>query len=269
MIPRRKLPIEEDDQEPLLNSMATKNEIDPYYSVRDHVQSQLERIKLKHERFQDLLRTVDTSSSSEFKEVRKGLRQDVRAVDKEILGLKEAVDTIEKNRAKFMYIKDNELQNRKRFVEDSQKSVSAVKASMDSSAVRKKIEEDTRRVKREAFDEVHNARSQQLNQENDRFISDQKQVTRKLIQDQDQDLEKLGHAVGRLEQVGREINLEIKTQGKLLDALGNEIDVAGEKMNSVQAALSKLLKTKDTCQIWTIVILALVLILLVALVIWT
>lgn len=140
---------------------------------------------------------------------------------------------------------------------------------MDSSTVRKKIEEDTRRAKRESLDEVSNAMNQQLNQENERFIKDQKQVTRKLIQDQDQDLEKLGHAVGRLEQVGREINLEVKTQGKLLDALGNEIDTAGEKMNSVQAALSKLLKTKDTCQIWTIVILALVLILLVALVIWT
>jgi hypothetical protein len=140
---------------------------------------------------------------------------------------------------------------------------------MDSSNVRKKIEEDERRVKNQAFNDANDAMANQLNQENDRFISDQKQVTKKLIQDQDTSLEHLGQAVGRLEQYGREINTEIKVQGKLLDALGNEIDTASDKMNTVQAALSKLLKTKDTCQIWTIVILALVLILLVALVIWT
>jgi hypothetical protein len=40
------------------------------------------------------------------------------------------------------------------------------------------------------------------------------------------------------------------------------MDHAGEKMNVVMEALGKLLKTKDGCQIWTIVILAGILILL-------
>jgi hypothetical protein len=40
------------------------------------------------------------------------------------------------------------------------------------------------------------------------------------------------------------------------------LDEAGEKMNFVMAKLSKLLKTKDGCQIWTIVILAVILVIL-------
>ena len=35
-----------------------------------------------------------------------------------------------------------------------------------------------------------------------------------------------------------------------------DIEQASDKMNTVQAALEKLLKTKDGCQIWTVVILA-------------
>jgi t-SNARE complex subunit (syntaxin) len=140
---------------------------------------------------------------------------------------------------------------------------------MDSSKVRKKIEEDERKVKQQSYDDATISMTGAVNQENERFLGDQKQVTKKLIQDQDKSLEHLGHAVGRLEQYGREINTEVKEQGKLMDSLGNEIDVASEKMNTVQAALSKLLKTKDGCQIWTIVILALILIILVACVIWT
>lgn len=48
----------------------------------------------------------------------------------------------------------------------------------------------------------------------------------------------------------------------MLDSLGNDLDSAGNKMNVVQAQLSKLLQTKDGCQIWTVVILALILVIL-------
>lgn len=48
----------------------------------------------------------------------------------------------------------------------------------------------------------------------------------------------------------------------MIDALETDLDDAGNKMNVVMASLSKLLKTKDGCQIWTIVILALILIIL-------
>jgi photosystem II stability/assembly factor-like uncharacterized protein len=64
------------------------------------------------------------------------------------------------------------------------------------------------------------------------------------------------------------INTEIKEQDVLIGGLEKDVDTANEKMNVVLTALGKLLKTKDSCQIWTIIILGLILILLVALVIW-
>lgn len=145
----------------------------------------------------------------------------------------------------------------------------AIKAGMDSSAVRKKIEDDERKVKNKAFDESMNNMYNRVSEENENFIQDNRKVTKELVKQQDVNIGHLGEAVGRLEERGRAINAEIKEQTIMLDNLGNEIDVASEKMNTVQAALSKLLKTNDKCQIWSIVVLALVLIILVACVIWT
>ena len=48
----------------------------------------------------------------------------------------------------------------------------------------------------------------------------------------------------------------------MLNQLDSDMDDAGEKMNFVLERLGKLLKTKDGCQLWTIVILVIVLIIL-------
>ena len=97
---------------------------------------------------------------------------------------------------------------------------------------------------------------------NDKFVKQQKQQTQQLIERQDQNLDQLGVAVDRLGKIGQEINEEVREQSVMLDELGNEIDDNADRMNVVQAALAKLLKTKDGCKIWTIVILTLILILL-------
>jgi syntaxin 6 len=44
---------------------------------------------------------------------------------------------------------------------------------------------------------------------------------------------------------------------------------AAEKMNFVMGKLAKLLKTKDSCQIWVIIMLTLVLVMLIFLVVYT
>ena len=73
----------------------------------------------------------------------------------------------------------------------------------------------------------------------------------------------------RLGDMGRVINTELREQNQMLDELDDDIDEAGNKMNFVMAKLAKLLKTKDGCLIWTIVLLTLLLVILIALTIWT
>lgn len=122
-------------------------------------------------------------------------------------------------------------------------------------AVRRKIEE---------YDQVANLETSKnpMAGENARFLANQQQTTTRMMEQQDASLDTLGVAVDRLGHIAKDIHEEVQEQNVLLDALGNEVDDAGRKMDVVTASLSKLLKTKDGCQIWTIVILTLILILL-------
>lgn len=151
-----------------------------------------------------------------------------------------------------------------------------VKDSIESPEVRKKIEEDKARsshnpLQRGAIelDEGNRRKEEKLQSENERFIQGEQKKTKDLLQDQDRDLDKLNAGLDTIHSQARLINDEVKTQNKMIDELDKDINTATDKMNVVQAALAKLLKSKDSCTFWVIIILGLILILLVALVIWS
>lgn len=134
-----------------------------------------------------------------------------------------------------------------------------LKSGLESSSVRKRLEEDDRK---NPMLEMNIASSSGRDNGNSKFVGDQRQLTKKMLEQQDSSLGDLSNAVDRLAVIGKEIQEESKTQTILLDNLEVEVDNSSNKMSAVQESLAKLLKTKDGCQIWTIVILTLILILL-------
>ena len=121
----------------------------------------------------------------------------------------------------------------------------------------------------QGMDEAQREKQRQLDNENSRFLGNQQDVVKRQINEQDRNLDLLGGAIDNVHVKAKLINEEISEQNKMINKLGDDVDSAKDKMDVVTAALAKLLKTKDSCQIWTIIILGLVLILLVCLVIWT
>jgi hypothetical protein len=246
---------------------------DPFYKVRDNVNAQVERIKVKHDKLQDLLQQGDVGSGSvDFKELRKTLLKELKAAEKDVRGLQVAIEMIEKNRDKFPHIRDSELENRRSFVAELHNVVQDIKARADSESVRRKIESDVTHSKRDAYDESLSHMSKSVNpaeRANARFIKEQRLETVSMIGHQDDAIDALGMAVDRLGNLGKEVNVELKEQNIMLAGLDDELDEAGNRMNLVMGSLAKLLKTKDGCMIWTVVILFLILVLLIALVIWT
>jgi t-SNARE complex subunit (syntaxin) len=130
-----------------------------------------------------------------------------------------------------------------------------VKAGIDSPAVRQRIELDEKST-------VSMETSNPMAKGNAAFVASQQQQTARMIEQQDASLESLGKSVDGLGRMATEIREEVQEQNVLITKLGDEVDDAGNKMNVVTASLSRLLQTKDSCQIWTIVILTLILILL-------
>jgi len=98
------------------------------------------------------------------------------------------------------------------------------------------------------------------------FIYDQQANAQMMMRQQDETLEDLDSAVDRVGNIAITINEELGTQNKMLDELATDLDDAEEKLGVVMGKLGKLLKTKDGCQLWTIVSLTLVLVVLCALV---
>ena len=139
---------------------------------------------------------------------------------------------------------------------------SGTKDSIDSSAARAKIQDEKRSSSSRPAADTNDVRNSMLDNENDRFIQNQKLTTKDVIKQQDQNLHILGQGVDRLDSMTRDINAELKSQNKELDGLEQDINTASDEMNTVQGALAKLLGTKDGCQIWTIVILALILVII-------
>ena len=101
-----------------------------------------------------------------------------------------------------------------------------------------------------------------LERENNRFIGDQRQEQLRRLEQQDANLALLGTAVDKVGELAVDINTELKTQTKLLDALSDDIDDAQERLNTVMASLTKMLKSKDGCEIYVIVVLTIILIIL-------
>lgn len=97
-----------------------------------------------------------------------------------------------------------------------------------------------------------------LHNENDRFIKDQHQQQSLMIRQQDANLEQLEKGVDRLHVLAKDIDKELKEQNIMLDEFGNEVDESKSKLDTVMQSLDKLLKSKDGCQIYTIVILTII-----------
>ena len=108
-----------------------------------------------------------------------------------------------------------------------------------------------------------------LEMQNTAFIHSSHARVAATIQEQDEGLEQLDGTVDRIHGMAEEIHGELSAQARMLDDMEDELDETTEKMNFVMGKLSKLLKTKDTCQLWTIVALTVVLIVMVFLVIYS
>jgi len=217
----------------------------------------------------DLVRSTNTATNTEFKELRKTLAKDVKGVEKQLRDLKGAVDMVENNRAKFPQITNPELGQRKLFIDDSTYTIGDIKKAMESQVVRQKMQKDENEARIASQKTSAMSTSTSSKADNSSFIRNQRQQQHQIIEQQDVMLGDLGSAVDRLGDMGRGINEELKEQNTMLGQMDEDLDEAGEKMNFVMARLAKLLKTKDGCQLWTIIILCLILALLVALVIWT
>jgi len=227
----------------------------------------LESILKRVEKFNDLLWNTNTSGNGEFKEVKKGLSREIKGAEGQLKDLELTVEYVERDRSAFAHIDDRELEERRGFVATARGHLTTAREAVWGEKAKRKIDDDEK-AHLAATRGNYGAQSD-IEMANTDFIHQQHAETRTIMREQDDNLEVLDGAVDRVHRMAQEIHGELKTQSRLIDDLEQEIDETSEKMNFVMGKLAKLLKTKDSCQLWTIVILTLVLIIMILVLIWS
>lgn len=136
-----------------------------------------------------------------------------------------------------------------------------VKAGLDSIPVRTRLE-DLEKSSGLSGTKSMEMSTNPMQKDNSSFIQSQQKQTQQLVQQQDASIDTLAGAVDRLHVIGTQIQEEVKEQADLLEKTDQEMDYASEKMAGVQGQLARLLQSKDSCQIWTIVFLTFTLVIL-------
>lgn len=96
--------------------------------------------------------------------------------------------------------------------------------------------------------------------DNSRFINDESQKQQTILAEQDSQLDVISSTVGRLKEIGQDINSELKVQDRLIDDISEQTDSAAGQMRNSMRALTKLAKDSDNSKLCVIFVLTLILI---------
>jgi len=231
---------------------------DPFYSVKDKVVGLLTKLRSDFSRFESL-----SSRSGEFTPLLNQLKQQISAIDTDCKDLAQTIVIVESNRARFPSISENELNSRKQFVSESQQQLNSYQEQLRRSA--QKAAGDNRRdlMAPGQSSRFNSAAAQQVNREQDDYVSSAQNQQQALMKQQDLVLDDMDGALARLANINEDINTELTEQGQMLDQLDGSIDEAQGSMNIVLKKMDKLLKTSDRGRICCIIALFFLAILLI------
>eukprot|EP00026_Physarum_polycephalum_P014827 Phypoly_transcript_15386.p1 GENE.Phypoly_transcript_15386~~Phypoly_transcript_15386.p1 ORF type:complete len:256 (+),score=30.40 Phypoly_transcript_15386:127-894(+) len=247
---------------------------DPFYVVKEEVLQSVNGVTALYDRWQELLKTTNTSQNDEFKWTTNQLRTGIKSIEWDLQDLEETIGIVENNRQKFR-LEQAEVDSRKKFISETQYIIKKMKEELNNAQAKGKMDNDnrdalmkktggtTRDSSRDKFAGLDNA----IQQDNDAFIRDQHQLQDQIMKDQDDQLDQLGDVVGVIGQMGNSIYSELNTQSRILGDLEAGVDDTQGRLTSVMRRVNKLLEsTSDRVQWCVVIVLTLILIGLVIIV---
>ncbi|OQR96366.1 Syntaxin-6 [Achlya hypogyna] len=233
---------------------------DPYYVFKEDLESKVSSLHAKYKRWKSLLDARDVSPTKDFPKLTDELTKELTTAERSLGFLEQSIRAIEADRAKYAHIDRVEVSSRKRFVSETRQDLLTMSSALTSDAAKNKVRRDERKM-------LQPLEAAPIDR-NELFV-DEKQRQAQIIKEQDASLDQLHTSVGRLGQVAVTIKTEVESQNTMLKDVDADLDDTTERMNFVMAKMSRLLKTKDTCQLSGIIFLTVVLLIMVFLVIYT
>ena len=224
---------------------------DPYYVARDAVNQSVLEIQRGLKKWESSL-SDESSNSRDFADSSKALLEDVDRLEEDLSVIDNSIHVVELNPSRFP-LRPGELETRKLWAGNQHRVCSEVRAKLNGPQAKAKIEGDKRRAV--AFAAEQSRLKKNAEESNSSGLNSSKQVHEQIIQRQDDTLTELARVTDRLGQTAIVINTEIQDQQRLLSELDRSVDRQQEKMNYVMGKMAKLLKTNDTKQLMSVIIL--------------
>jgi len=240
---------------------------DPFYVVKEKVQDLIEKLSGDFNRWKELLETTNTSSNRQFENLTQTIKVALKKLTVDLNDLAQTTKIVSDNRLRFRDITDAELDSRKKFVNDMKTFVQDCQDSLDSDRTKRKIENDKREALLNKSDNL-SGYDKEVEREAKEFV-DMKQQTQVGIEiKQDQILDDMITALGRLGDVSDTINSELVSQNQMLVEFDNEMDETQGRMDIVMKKLNKMLGDSDRGRIGCIIFLIVTVIILLVIIIY-
>uniref|UniRef100_A0A3B4WXH8 Syntaxin 10 n=1 Tax=Seriola lalandi dorsalis TaxID=1841481 RepID=A0A3B4WXH8_SERLL len=203
--------------------------------VSREVQKALSRARGLFDRWEELLQDGTQVSRDELDWSANELRNCLRAIDWDLEDLSETISIVESNPGKFR-LGDNELQERRDFVERTRKSVQVNLTLF--------IDVSLPCQDRSTGLEAH------LVSANSRYIQEQQEQQQLIMQEQDEQLELVSGSIRVLKDMSGRIGDELDEQAVMLGDFGDEMDQTSSRMDSVLKKLEKVSHMTSSRRQW-------------------
>jgi len=233
---------------------------DPFYVVKEEVQQSVSGVTTLYERWQELLKSTNTSQNDEFKWTTNQIKNGIKSIEWDLQDLEETIGIVEGNRQRFK-LEISEVESRKAFITDTKATIKKMKEDLNNVTTKGKMENDARNTLMDSqrrkggqdqgkFDGLQRA----IVEDNDQYIGNTHQQMQVTMAAQDEDLDAISRATGTLKEMGMTINDELVRHKTILEEMDTEVDKTNSRLSNVLKRLNKLIdSTSDRVQ-WCIVI---------------
>ncbi|XP_017543567.1 syntaxin-10 [Pygocentrus nattereri] len=240
---------------------------DPFFVVKGEVQKALSRARGLFQRWEELLQEDTPISRDELDWSTNELRNCLRAIDWDLEDLHETISIVESNPGKFR-LGENELQERREFVERTRTAVQEMKEQLSSPSALAQAEKKSRQALMGGSTQMRHAGLEpHLVSANSRYIQEQQEQQQLIVQEQDEQLELVSGSIRVLKDMSTRIGDELDEQAVMLGEFSEEMEQTSSRMDSVLKKLEKVSHMTSSRRQWC-AIGALVIILIVVLILF-
>ena len=249
--------------------MDRKNErmIDPWSTMKELCAVQLTEVENAFRLWNDALKNTNTHSKEAFRKRTKELKTDLQNCTKISGQMDLAVRAISRSRSQFANVSDNELKERKSYVAATQQRLRDIENTLSSQRTRDKIGFDKRSALTGNGGSGKSIEKQSRNA-NTNFLQQNMDEQKEIRGQQDEILDNMSAGADTLSDMAKTLNTQLDEEAQLLAQFELEMEEAQAKMNVVLRSMAKLLKTKNTCQLWLILFLIITICILSIFVFW-